>query len=32
VNEHRAAEVVIQFDMPDPTEMADACGLLIRKK
>ena len=32
VNERRAAEVVIQFDMPDPTEMADACGLLIRKE
>jgi hypothetical protein len=32
VNEHRGGEVVIQFDMPDPTEMADACGALIRKK
>jgi hypothetical protein len=32
VNEHRGGEVVIQFDLPDPTEMADACGALIRKK
>jgi hypothetical protein len=32
VNEHRGDEIVIQFDMPDPTEMADACGALIRKK
>jgi len=32
VNEHRGSEVVIQFDMPDPAEMADGCGALIRKK
>ena len=32
VNERRGDEVVIQFDMPDPTDMADACGALIRKK
>lgn len=31
VNEHRGDEIVVQFDLPDPTEMADACGLLIRK-
>ncbi len=32
VDEHKGGEVVIQFDMPDPTDMADACGVLIRKK
>ena len=32
VDEHRGGEMVMQFDMPDPTEMADACGLLIRKQ
>ena len=32
LNEHRGAEVVVQFDMPDPDEMADSCGLLYRKK
>ena len=32
VDEYLGAEIVMQFDMPDPTEMADACGLLIRKK
>jgi hypothetical protein len=32
LNEHRGAEVVVQFDLPDPDEMADACGLLYRKK
>lgn len=32
VNEYMGTEVVVQFDFPDPTEMMDACGLLIRKK
>jgi hypothetical protein len=32
VNEYLGAEVVLQFDLPDPAEMADACGLLIRKQ
>jgi hypothetical protein len=32
VDEYLGAEVVVQFDLPDPTEMADACGLLIRKQ
>jgi len=32
VNEYLGTEVVMQFDMPDPAEMADACGLLIHKK
>lgn len=32
VIEHKGSEVVIQFDLPDPTPMADSCGLLIRKK
>ncbi len=31
VDEYLGAEVVVQFDLPDPTEMANACGLLIRK-
>ncbi len=32
VDEHRGAEVVMQFDMPDSTEVADACGLILHKK
>ncbi len=31
VNEYLGAEIVVQFDMPDPTEVADACGLIIHK-
>jgi hypothetical protein len=31
VSEYLGAEVVVQFDLPDPTEMADACGILVRK-
>lgn len=31
VDEYMGTEVVMQFDLPDPTEMADACGVLIRK-
>ena len=32
VDEHRGGQMVMQFDMPDPTEMADSCGLIIRKQ
>ncbi|HET9183316.1 MAG TPA: hypothetical protein VFP59_14355 [Candidatus Angelobacter sp.] len=32
VDEHRGGQIVMQFDMPDPTAMADACGILIRKQ
>jgi hypothetical protein len=32
VNEALAAEVVMQFDMPDPTPAADACGIILHKK
>jgi len=32
VNEYLAGEVVMQFDMPDPTEVADACGGLVHKR
>jgi len=32
VDEYMGSEIVMQFDLPDPTEMADACGLLIRKQ
>jgi hypothetical protein len=32
VDEHRGAEMVMQFDMPDPTEAADGCGLIVHKK
>jgi hypothetical protein len=32
MHENVGTEIVIQFDMPDPDQVADACGLLIRKK
>ncbi len=32
VDEHRAGEVVMQFDMADSTEVADACGIIVHKK
>jgi len=32
VNEYLAGEIVMQFDMPDPTEVADACGGLVHKR
>ena len=32
VNEYLGAEVVMQFDMLDPTPVADACGIIIHKK
>jgi hypothetical protein len=31
VNEYLGAEIVMQFDMPDPEEVADACGVVIHK-
>jgi hypothetical protein len=31
-NEYLAAEVVMQFDMPDPTEVAESCGITYGKK
>jgi hypothetical protein len=31
VPEYLGGEVVIQFDMPDPTEVADACGEITHK-
>jgi hypothetical protein len=32
LNEAFAAEVQIQFDMPDATEVAEACGVVMHKK
>jgi hypothetical protein len=32
MHENVGTEIVIQFDMPDPDQVADACGLLIRRK
>ncbi|HLJ86379.1 MAG TPA: hypothetical protein VKZ53_06120 [Candidatus Angelobacter sp.] len=32
VNEYLAAKIVMQFDIPDPSDAADACGLIIHKK
>jgi len=32
VSEHLAGEVVMQFTMPDPTEVADACGVIVHKR
>jgi hypothetical protein len=32
MHEYLGAEIVVQFDMPDPDQVADACGLLIRKQ
>lgn len=32
VDEYMGAQVVIQFDLPDPTLVADACGVLLHKK
>jgi hypothetical protein len=31
VQEYLGGNVVMQFDMPDPTEVADACGVIIHK-
>lgn len=32
VDEYLGGEVVMQFDIPDPTPVADACGIIIHKK
>jgi hypothetical protein len=32
VDENGAGKVVMQFDLPDPTELADACGQIIHKQ
>jgi hypothetical protein len=32
VNEFLGAEVVMQFDLPDPTPAAEACGIILHKK
>jgi hypothetical protein len=32
LNEAFAGEVQIEFDMPDPTEVAEACGVVMHKK
>ena len=31
-DEHLAAQVVAQFDMPDPTAVADTCGVIWHKR
>jgi hypothetical protein len=31
-NEYLATQIVAQFDMPDPTQVAEACGVTIHKK
>jgi hypothetical protein len=31
VNEYLAAQIVAQFDMPDPTRVAEACGAILHK-
>jgi hypothetical protein len=31
LDEYLGAEVVMQFDMPDPTDVADACGVIWHK-
>jgi hypothetical protein len=32
VNEFLGAEIVMQFDVPDPTPVAEACGIILHKK
>lgn len=32
VNEGLGAEVAMQFDIPDPTQVAEACGMVAHKK
>jgi len=32
VNEFLGAEIVMQFDVPDPTPAAEACGIILHKK
>ncbi len=31
-NEFLAGQVVAEFDMPDPTQVAEACGVIFHKK
>jgi len=31
-DEYLAAQVVAQFDMPDPTQVAEACGVIFHKR
>jgi len=30
-NENEAGQIVMQFDMPDPTQMAKTCGIAEKK-
>src|SRR5260370_28634827 len=32
VPEYHGGEVVMQFDMPDATEVAEACGIILHKQ
>jgi hypothetical protein len=32
VNEYLAGEVVMQFNLPDPAPVAEACGLVVHKR
>jgi len=32
MDEYLGGEIVMQFDMPDPTQLADVCGVLLRNK
>ncbi|MGB7281881.1 MAG: hypothetical protein WBE13_06435 [Candidatus Acidiferrum sp.] len=32
VDEYQGAEVVMEFNLPDPTLVADACGLILHKR
>lgn len=32
MDEAYAGEIVMQFDMPDPTEIADVCGIALQKR
>jgi hypothetical protein len=32
LDEYLASEVVMQFDMPDPTQVAETCGVVYHKK
>jgi hypothetical protein len=31
-DEYLATQVVAQFDMPDPTPVAEACGVILHKR
>jgi hypothetical protein len=32
IDEFMGGEIVMQFDMPDPSRIADECGVIVRKK